>query len=658
MANKNIHPFEDQRLEALSQLNILDSQQEVQFDELTRLASIVCQAPIAAVVFVDKDRLWFKSATGIVKSNSQMPRELSFCSYGILQNEPLIVEDARNDERFKNHDSVIGPMNCAFYVGFLIVDPKHNMPVGTFCVIDNKPRKLSDQQIDTLAIIRNQIQTLLALRTQQNYAKKIESELNETLHRQNLVLEGAEIGAWDWWPQTGKVHFDDRWCRMIGLNYLTTVQDFTTWESRIHLDDKQQAFKDVESHAKGETSVYENIHRLRHENGHWVWILARGKISQFDDEGRPVRFSGTHLEITNRKRDEFLSNEIQKIAQIGGWELDVASGRTKWTEQTYRIHAIENNTPTDKIMGIDFYAAHERERIKRCVEGCVAGKSYRETFEFIDAKGVQKWVEASGVPIADSTGRIISLVGTFQDVTEKIVGDQKLEVARLNAAHASRLASLGEISAGVAHEINNPLAIISSAISLMAKYLKDDSKYTKKIESINSAVTRIAKIVNGLKKFSRSNDQADRNPAFIAEILRESIELISPKAKRDTVSIDISSKTESQILCDVLEIEQVIVNLVNNAIDAAKDTPGKWVKVRLFDQNEKIVLQIEDSGPGLTKEVEAKLFQPFFTTKPVGEGTGLGLSICKGILDQHSAEIYFNKNFKNTCFEVVFEKLN
>jgi C4-dicarboxylate-specific signal transduction histidine kinase len=191
----------------------------------------------------------------------------------------------------------------------------------------------------------------------------------------------------------------------------------------------------------------------------------------------------------------------------------------------------------------------------------------------------------------------------------------------------------------------------------MAKSLKDDEKYTKKIESINSAVTRIAKIVNGLKKFSRSNDQADRNPAFVADILREAIELISPKAKRDTVSIEISCKTESQILCDVLEIEQVIVNLVNNAIDAAKNTSGKWVKVRLYDQNEKIILQIEDSGRGLTKEVEAKLFQPFFTTKPVGEGTGLGLSICKGILDQHFAEIYFNKNFQHTCFEVVFEKL-
>lgn len=109
-----------------------------------------------------------------------------------------------------------------------------------------------------------------------------------------------------------------------------------------------------------------------------------------------------------------------------------------------------------------------------------------------------------------------------------------------------------------------------------------------------------------------------------------------------------------QIFCDGVEIEQVLVNLVNNSI-AVKDSPGeKWVKIKAFDDNGEVVVQVMDSGVGLSVDLEAKLFQPFFTTKPIGEGTGLGLSIAKGILDQHGASIAVNRQVSNTCFEIRF----
>ena len=118
----------------------------------------------------------------------------------------------------------------------------------------------------------------------------------------------------------------------------------------------------------------------------------------------------------------------------------------------------------------------------------------------------------------------------------------------------------------------------------------------------------------------------------------------------------IMTREDFQICCDSVEIEQVLVNLINNAIDAVKGQENAWVKLNCFEVGSQVVLQVIDSGLGLSKEVEAKLFQPFFPTKPVGEGTGLGLSIVKGILDEHKASISLNRAMPHTCFEIRFPK--
>ncbi|MFN8846301.1 MAG: sensor histidine kinase [Bdellovibrionales bacterium] len=121
--------------------------------------------------------------------------------------------------------------------------------------------------------------------------------------------------------------------------------------------------------------------------------------------------------------------------------------------------------------------------------------------------------------------------------------------------------------------------------------------------------------------------------------------------------METNTRTNSLILCDSIEIEQVLVNLINNGIDAASKTDEKWVYINIFDEKNELVIQIIDSGNGIPPEIEEKIFQPFFTTKAVGEGTGLGLSIVKGILDQHKAQIQLRRDIKNTCFEVRFRKI-
>jgi signal transduction histidine kinase len=231
-----------------------------------------------------------------------------------------------------------------------------------------------------------------------------------------------------------------------------------------------------------------------------------------------------------------------------------------------------------------------------------------------------------------------------------------LATERSKSIHQAKLASLGEMSAGVAHEINNPLAIIAGSLPALEKSVQDPDKFSKKIQTIQHAVDRISKIVMGLKKFSRSSEIPVYQIAVLADILHESLVLIDAKAKRHHTAITTDIQSNATILCDVIEIEQVLINLINNAIDAVSKLTEKWVQIQLYEEHPKmLVLRIRDSGMGIPESVQQKLFQPFFTTKPVGKGTGLGLSITKGILDQHHASIVI-LNDPHTCFELRFSQ--
>ncbi len=610
---------------------------------------------------------------------------------------------------------------------------------------------------------------------------------NLTIANQRLeyVLDGAGLGAWDWWITTNEVVFDDRWMKMLGLSVNEEPQHLKTWSDRVHPEDLPHCYRVIKNHLEGLTDVYESIHRMRHKNGNWIWILDRGKISERDSNGKPIRLTGTHFDITDYIERDLLSKEIQNIANIGGWELDVATGKTRWTEQVYRIHGIPVGTPTDKIMGISFYAPKDRERITKFVEKCIQGKSYMDVFEFFDAHGKHKWVKTMGIPILGSDGKVVKLRGVFQDITDQknaedalhaeqnrfrrlvqnnpgmvyefklessgktyfpyvspkgfelyeiepeefqnnpnimlemaepdrkealqqailesaknltpfewhgqiqtktgkrkdviarstpvklpdgsilwdgilfdvtaqVATERALEEERVKAMHASKLASLGEVSAGIAHEINNPLAVVAGTLPLLKKYVTNEEKFDEKIESMKRGCERISKIISGLKKFARSSECKERKMESLEKIMEEVQVLTQAKVSHYSIKIEYKIEPGLFLYCNDVEIEQVFVNLISNACDAVKNLENRWIRVEAMKIPEGIMIRVIDSGSGISEAAQEKIFQPFFTTKPIGEGTGLGLSISKGILDSHQASFFYNPKLPNTCFEIQF----
>ncbi len=241
------------------------------------------------------------------------------------------------------------------------------------------------------------------------------------------------------------------------------------------------------------------------------------------------------------------------------------------------------------------------------------------------------------------------------DITDRKLTHEALELERVKSVRNAKLASLGEMSAGIAHEINNPLGIISGYIRLLKRFSAGDCKALERLNEMDKASNRISKIVNGLRKFSRSSDEPiEREMVQLKQILTEVQTLTHGKANQHLTVVDLDCRTEASVLCGEIELEQVFVNRINNAIDAVQGLKERWVKVSGFERDGQVIVQVRDSGAGIPQKVREKLFHPFFTTKPVGRGTGLGLSIVKGILDEHTATIEVLCSDPHTCFEVRF----
>jgi C4-dicarboxylate-specific signal transduction histidine kinase len=157
-----------------------------------------------------------------------------------------------------------------------------------------------------------------------------------------------------------------------------------------------------------------------------------------------------------------------------------------------------------------------------------------------------------------------------------------------------------------------------------------------------------------LRKFSRSHAHQELKRESLVKINDEVLILAQPKISEFDITLKVEIEENLELICDELEIEQVFVNLIQNACDAMKDCENRWIKIEAKKEKSEVVVRVLDSGSGIPQEVRDRIFKPFFTTKPIGKGAGLGLSISKGFLNSHKAEFFVSTNYNNTCFEIRF----
>jgi C4-dicarboxylate-specific signal transduction histidine kinase len=236
--------------------------------------------------------------------------------------------------------------------------------------------------------------------------------------------------------------------------------------------------------------------------------------------------------------------------------------------------------------------------------------------------------------------------------------DQKEKTQSLIALE--KKSDLGVMASGIAHEINNPLSVISTITSLISveaeNIIINKEEIQKYSENIETMVFRIAKIVKGLKTFSHECEHDPFQKTSMKSIVEGTLLFCQARLESKNISLKFNNNSESFIQCHPGQISQVLLNLLNNAADAIEHKKGKWIHIETKDVENFVQLSVTDSGLGISESLSQKIFNPFFTTKEVGKGTGIGLSISKGIIQKHNGSIDLDSNHSNTRFVISIPK--
>jgi PAS domain S-box-containing protein len=365
--------------------------------------------------------------------------------------------------------------------------------------------------------------------------------LKSEQERFRLAVAGANAGLWDWDVSTGKVFYSRQWKEMLGYNENDIPDHYDSWEKLVHPDDRATALATIRNYIEGESQDYRLEHRLRCKDGSYRWILTKGACTR-DGDGKPVRFTGWHIDI------------------------------------------------------------HE----------------LRSTVEELRRR-------------------------------DKIIKEQQVKIIA-----SAKMSSLGEMAGGIAHEINNPLAIIALSANQISEALRhkpeNQDLIRESLERIGATVLRIGKIVKGLRTFSRSGENDPFEPCSLEQIIGDTLELCTERFSSHGIELRVKPAFKERADCRAVQISQVLLNLLNNAFDAVKDKNNPWVELEVTDEGEDLLFSVTDSGTGIRPEVAAKIMDPFFTTKEVGEGTGLGLSIAKGIVEDHGGTLQLDQDSPHTRF--------
>jgi len=249
---------------------------------------------------------------------------------------------------------------------------------------------------------------------------------------------------------------------------------------------------------------------------------------------------------------------------------------------------------------------------------------------------------------------LMSVLRYQQEVTDY---KGRLEQQSISVLQQAKLSTLGEMAAGVAHEINNPLGIIIGKIEILEKRLGqsqvDSDKVIHDFGKIKQVVQRIARIVSSLRSYARNAENDPFIPSRLDDIVNETIQLCGANLTIHNINIRVTGDENIVFEARAVQISQVLVNLINNSFDAIQKLPEKWIEICLERVDDKrFTISVVDSGHGISKDVADKIMQPFFTTKETGKGSGLGLSVSKSLVEEHNGTLVFDRSSPRTKFVI------
>jgi PAS domain S-box-containing protein len=480
--------------------------------------------------------------------------------------------------------------------------------------------------------------------------------------RTRLIIDTVPAQLWTETPE-GVVDFvNRRWMDYTGMTLEQAVG--SGWNQMVHPDDIERVLSKWRTLiSEGKPREIES--RLRRFDGTYRWFLSRC-CPLVDRSGHILGWYGSDTDIHDRKeaeeklrQSEAHLQEAQSLGRIGSWVLDIAAGTVSGSPELFRIFGRD---PGDdqltkemlrdvRSMPIFRTSVHpedlpfvEEFTTKATSEGRAGEIEYR----IVLPDAAVKYVHSVAHPVLDDFGNVVEYIGTVMDVTERKGAEEALRQAQAELAHISRVTTMAELTASLAHEVNQPIAAAVTSANSCIRWLAADVPNLEKARAaamrIAKDATRAAEIISRTRLlFQKGNAQWQL--ANINEIIEDMIVLLRGETMRYSISVRTELAPDlPPVSGDRVQLQQVLMNLMTNSVDAMKNVGGTRelsIKSQRVEQ-EQVLVSVSDTGVGLPPQQPERIFDAFFTTKP--HGTGMGLRICRSIVESHGGRLWAGNN--------------
>ena len=363
-----------------------------------------------------------------------------------------------------------------------------------------------------------------------------------------------------------------------------------------------------------------------------------------------ISLDNAYLYADLRRSEAFLA-EGQRLSRTGSWSWHVATGKVVWSDEHYRIFGYD---PTQTAANFDLFlkTVHPDDRllVKRNLDAAIRDRSgFSFEFRLSRPDGTIAHVQGVGRPVLNESGAVEHYLGSTMDISERKRAEDALRHAEANLVHVARLSTMGELTASIAHEVNQPLAAIVSNAEACLLWLErqqpDLDEARRAAERIIANGQRAGDVIKSVRALARKT-ALEMTRFDINNAIDEVLNMMRTEMRRHGVSLETDLKAGlPTVMGDRVQLQQVVMNLILNAIEAMSTVSDRPRRLRVASASEQagnVVVAVEDSGVGLPAEAMKRLFDSFYTTKR--EGLGLGLSICRSIVGEHGGRLWAEAN--------------
>lgn len=497
--------------------------------------------------------------------------------------------------------------------------------------------------------------------------KRADAALRDSEERFQLALDAARMGTWDWDLASGKIIWSRVHEELWDLTAGAYGGTFAEFEARVHPDDRSMLKQAIES-ALASRMRYNAEYRLVRADQSIRWIAGLGQAC-YNELGEPIRMTGIVMDITDRR-----AIEAERTAAAEQLKVSEARSRAILDSMLAFVGLISldgilldtNRAPLDAaaidksdVIGRKVedtvwlnHSTQTQEQVRSAVARAALGETVREDFDLRVANDAHIVLDTVFAPIYDANGKVVQVVASGVDVTDRKLAEAGRQRLEAQLWQAQKMEALGTLAGGVAHDFNNILSAIAGNVELARQDVPADHAALTSLNEIRKASQRAKFLVQQILAFSRKQ-ASERRIIALQPLVEECAAMLRATLP---ASVELKVKCERDVppvLADATQIHQVLLNLGTNAWHALAHATGQ-IEMHLgattiasdlahqfanLHAGRYAVIAVNDTGVGMDETVLGRIFEPFYTTKRVGQGTGLGLSVVDGIVKGHDGAI-------------------